>query len=287
MRYRYMLFPHGKTKALTLSYDDGCIYDIRLAEILERFGMKATFNLNGMAFDGKRDGWHMTAEEVKQSILRGGNEIAVHGQRHIAPGCVTKEEGINDILECRKTLERTFGGIIRGMAYPDSGITKLVSGVSLNDIETYIKMLGIVYSRTLGGDNCNFAMPSDWLCWMPTAHHTNPKLNEYLELFLRNDKSVPSINGGPKLFYLWGHSFEFEDNNNWYIIEDFCRKASGHDEIWYATNIEIYDYTDAYRSLRFNIDNTIVFNPSLFEIWFWADGEVYSVKPGETLELRQ
>ena len=53
MRYRYMLFPQGKTKALTLSYDDGCIYDIRLAEILERFGIKATFNLNGMAFDGE------------------------------------------------------------------------------------------------------------------------------------------------------------------------------------------------------------------------------------------
>ena len=143
-------------------------------------------------------------------------------------------------------------------------------------------MCGIEYSRTTKSSH-NFKLPENWLLLNPTCHHNDPDLMELAKNFAENKASW----GVPRMFFLWGHSFEFEDNNNWYIIEDFCRKASGHDEIWYATNIEIYDYTDAYRSLRFNIDNTIVFNPSLFEIWFWADGEVYSVKPGETFELRQ
>lgn len=33
-------------KAVTFSYDDGVTQDIRLVEILNRYGLKATFNLN-------------------------------------------------------------------------------------------------------------------------------------------------------------------------------------------------------------------------------------------------
>ncbi len=285
MKYRYMRFPDGRAKALTLSYDDGSVYDIPLTEILNRYGIKATFNITGAPFTRDGDGWHMTAEQVRESILAGGHEIAVHGQRHIAPGCVTAVEGINDILECRKTLERVFGGIVRGMAYPDSGITRLVGGVTLEDIEAYIKMMGIVYSRTLGCDNCRFEMPSDWLRWMPSAHHTNPKLFEYLELFLKNDNPEAPPKGEPKLFYLWGHSFEFDKNNNWDLIEEFCKTISGREDIWYATNIEIYDYTAAYRALRFNVDNTLVYNPTLIKVWFYADGGIYAVEPGESLKI--
>ena len=42
----YMRFPDGKSKALTLSYDDGVEQDIRLMELLEQYQVKATFNLN-------------------------------------------------------------------------------------------------------------------------------------------------------------------------------------------------------------------------------------------------
>ena len=37
---------NGKNKALTLSYDDGVESDVRLVEILNRYGVKCTFNLN-------------------------------------------------------------------------------------------------------------------------------------------------------------------------------------------------------------------------------------------------
>jgi hypothetical protein len=35
---------------------------------------------------------------------------------------------------------------------------------------------------------------------------------------------------------LWGHSYAFETDDNWNIIEDFCRLMEGHDDIYYATN---------------------------------------------------
>lgn len=285
MRYRFLRFPGGKYKVLTFSYDDGCRADIRLSGILAKYNLKATFNLNSGFLGTCSTAWHLTPEEVKKHIISNNHEIAVHGKQHIAPGNVPAKDGIIDVYECRKELENIFGGIIRGMAYPDSGIGSMNNGANLKDIETYLKMLGIVYSRTLGGDNNKFEMPKDWYAWTPTAHHNNPNLFEYLDEFIKLKCPAYPASARPKLFYLWGHAYEFDNNDNWNLIEEFCQKVSQCDDIWFATNIEIYDYVDAYNSLVFNTENTLVYNPTLKEIWFWADGKDYSVKPGETLKL--
>ena len=76
MRYSFLRFPQGKTKAVTFSYDDGVRSDIRLAETLTQNGMKCTFNQNG----GLNE--HLTKEEVQKYILENGHEIAVHGYLH-------------------------------------------------------------------------------------------------------------------------------------------------------------------------------------------------------------
>lgn len=85
---------------------------------------------------------------------------------------------------------------------------------------------------------------------------------------------------------MWGHSYEFERDNNWNLLDEICEKLSGKDDIWYATNGEIYDYVEAYNSLSYSADGTIIYNPTLFEIWFDVDGKLYSIKPGETLKIQ-
>lgn len=47
MRNVFMRYPEGKMKAVTFSYDDGVPQDKRLAELFDKYGMKATFNFNG------------------------------------------------------------------------------------------------------------------------------------------------------------------------------------------------------------------------------------------------
>ena len=42
----YMRYPLGKTKAVTLSYDDGTRHDIKLIDIMTKYGIKGTFNIN-------------------------------------------------------------------------------------------------------------------------------------------------------------------------------------------------------------------------------------------------
>ena len=85
------------------------------------------------------------------------------------------------------------------------------------------------------------------------------------------------------LFYVWGHSYEFDRNDNWDHLERICEQISGKSDVWYATNMEIYDYVEAYRSLIFSADGLRVYNPTLVKIWFNLDGKDYSIASGETL----
>lgn len=286
MRYRFLRFPGGLYKAVTLSYDDGCKDDIRFSETICAHGLKCTFNINSGFISEKEGDWHLTREQIKKYLIDTGNEIAVHGKYHRALGKVTPVDGIRDVLECRTELENDFGMIIRGMAYPDSGITRFENGADYADIKHYLKDLGIVYSRTLGGDNDSFALPTDWYAWMPTAHHTNPELFGYIDKFLNEPMSAYDAAQTPRLFYLWGHSFEFENNKNWDLLDKICSALSNKPDVWYATNIEIYDYVSAYRSLVFSADGSRVYNPSLITAWFSADDKLYSVKSGETLIIK-
>ena len=123
-------------------------------------------------------------------------------------------------------------------------------------------------------------MPTDWLRMPATCHHRNPKLMALAQSFVET-KATRS----PKLFYLWGHSYEFERDNNWQLIEDFCAYMGNRKEIWYATNMEIYEYSEAYHRLVFSTDSNIVYNPSAMDVFFTRNHTVHSVKAGEQLRI--
>ena len=285
MKYFFLRFPEGKLKAVTLSYDDGVRDDLHLAEILNAYGMRGTFNINS-AFIGRNT--NLVAEEIQKYLLDAGHEVAVHGERHMAPGIVTPARGMMDVLNCRLTLENTFERIIRGMAYPDTGITKMHNGNDYATIRSYLQSAGIVYARTLGGDNNSFRLPEDFFAWMPTAKHTNPKLFDWCDEFLAlDDSKIYMTNRYPRLFYLWGHSYEFPRDNNWDVIERFCEKMSGKADTWYATNIEICEYVNAFQSLVMSADCNRIYNPTLHTVWLMADGKNYSVAPGQTLVIEE
>ena len=172
------------------------------------------------------------------------------------------------------------------MAYPNSGITSMDSGDTYENIRGYLKNLDIVYARTLGGDNDSFAIPTDWYAWMPTAHHNNPHIFEYIEKFVNfAPEKVYESGRQAKLFYIWGHSYEFAKDNNWDKLEKICSVLGGRDDIWYATNIEIYEYVNAYHSLVFSADEKMVYNPTILTVWFENENGTHCVKSGETIKL--
>lgn len=286
MRYRFLRYPDGKSKAVTLSYDDGCRQDIRLSQLLNKYGLKCTFNLNSAWLGKNEDDWHLTKEEIQEYIINTGHEIAVHGEEHKANGNLRAIEGIQDVLNCRLGLEKDFDLIVRGMAYPDSGVGHFHNNITMQDIATYLKSLDIAYARALGEKNDSFNLPEDWYRWMPTAHHDSDNVFELIEKFVNYKQTDTYLARRiPKLFYLWGHSYEFDQKNNWDRMEKICQQLSGKDDTWYATNIELYDYIAAYNSLIFSADSSKIYNPTLKTIWFEVDDVPYSIKPGETIRI--
>ncbi|MBE6612749.1 MAG: hypothetical protein E7632_09680, partial [Ruminococcaceae bacterium] len=140
MRYQFLRFPGGKPKAVTFSYDDGVRQDIRFSELLQKHGIRCTFNLNSHKLRGERG---LTPEEVNEYILNRGHEVALHGSNHRAEGTLRPIEGIQDVLANRLELEETYGRIIRGMAYPDSGIRFFANNTDYESIRNYLKELDV------------------------------------------------------------------------------------------------------------------------------------------------
>ena len=68
------------------------------------------------------------------------------------------------------------------------------------------------------------------------------------------------------------------------VMEEFCDKftATFEDTVWYATNIEIYDYVTALRALELSADRTMVLNNSAMSVWLEVDGAPVEIKPGLT-----
>ena len=139
-----------------------------------------------------------------------------------------------------------------------------------------LKNNGINYARTVvqTGD---FAIPNDWLRLPSTCHHANPNLMSYVEKFL---SFQDAWNARPKLFYLWGHSYEFNTEEDWQTFEDNIKFFTNKPDYWYATNGEIYEYVTAQRSLKFSADLTKVYNPSAISVYIKVDDVKKEILPG-------
>lgn len=274
--YALLRFPDFKEKALTLSYDDGVIYDEKLIEILNRYGIKCTFNINSGVFAEKDVGRRLTKERAIALYKNSGHEVAVHGVKHFSLAEVPEEIAVAEVLEDRKNLEETFGCIVKGMAYANG---------SFNDETVEIlKRCGVKYARTTVSTE-KFNIPEDWLRLPATCHHNNPRLSELADEFLK-DTTGYFLRRNPKLFYLWGHSYEYNDNNNWEVIENFAKKAGNRTDVWYATNGEVYDYVQAFNRLEFSVDGKLIRNTSNIDVYlnYLYDKKV-KIPAGETVKV--
>ena len=160
------------------------------------------------------------------------------------------------------------------MAYPFG--TQVVN----DQVVQILRDCGIHYARTTESTG-NFEIPTDWLRMPATCHHNHPKLMEYAEQFLKIDGS----HGVAHLFYLWGHSYEFEEKNNWEVIERFAEYMGGRDDVWYATNGEIYDYVRDWNRMEWSADCKTVTNPSARTLYVRYGADVFEIGAGETRRL--
>lgn len=276
----FLRFPGGKAKALTFSYDDGVEQDLQLVQIFKKYGMRATFNLNGGQFAQEGHIYpegqvhrRMSESQIKEAYPEDVCEVACHAYKHPFLTAFSNPAPIcYQVIEDRKALENLFHRRIHGMAYPFGPTNDMA-------VEA-LKACGIYYARTTVSTE-KFDMPTDWLRLPATCHHKNPRLMELADRFL--EMKAPNH---PQMFYVWGHAYEFEDRNNWHVIENFCEKMAHKDDIWYATNMEIYTAWADYMRLETSADGDMIYNPSVRSVWVAKrQGPAFEIKPGETIYL--
>lgn len=224
----------GKNKAFTLSFDDGILQDIRMAELLNKYGLKATFNVNtgflGTKNELLRNGRRVSHDKIRADELEktyAGHEVAVHGFTH--PDLREKPDGeiVEQVEKDRKILEVLTGKKVEGMAYPFGFYDDRV-------VEVIGKNTPIRYARTVES-TYNFDLQTDLLRFAPSVYFI-----EVEKLFELGNQFAEMKTDKPQLFYVWGHTFELDaEYITWAQFEEFCKLISGKEDVFYGTNKEI------------------------------------------------
>ena len=272
-----LLYPGYVSKAVTFSYDDlNPTQDRRFIEILNENGLKGTFNLKTANFINK-------SESVQQSYVEmyEGHEVANHTRNHLqlretdpsSPDYLTLQECEDEILNGQNDIAERFGVVPEGLVWPFS----TPDGRSdYNELLAYIRTLGVKYIRPVY-TTYNFNLPTDWYDWRPTCHHDSA--NNYLDSFLAlPNEGVENVED-LKLFYIWGHTYEFDEDREpentgkmrWDGIEELCQKL-GEADIWSATNLEIYNYVEALKQLQVDKETNLVTNPTDVDLYIQING---------------
>ena len=226
----------GKLKAVTFSYDDGVTQDLRLIELLNKYGLKCTFNLNSELLGKKgiliRSGLRIAHYKVHPEDVRyvyEGHEIAVHTLTH--PNLTGCDDGeiIRQVEEDRIRLSELAGYEVVGMAYPCGGVNNDERVAAVIRENT-----GVRYSRTITSSEA-FTEQADLLRFDPTVYHLHfDKMMALGEDFLRQEPSEPQV------YYIWGHSYEMDYGADYWVrLEEFFKLISGKDDIFYGTNREV------------------------------------------------
>jgi len=275
-RIEIPLFPQGKRIAVTTSWDDGTIHDRPLVAAMNEYGLKGTFNLNSASL--ARPGvpqstqWHNRIGIDEVAKLYAGHEVAIHTSTHPHLEHLDASQIAAEVLEDRKALEDLVGYPVRGMAYPFGTYNEQVIQV--------LRALGVVYSRTT--ENKDNPWPAqEPLRWPSTSH-----------IFAANPKTVAErfadahANGRfSGLFYVWGHSYEFNDRNDWAALERLLKPLAGKSDVWYCTNIQLFDYEDARKRMIIAANRRTACNPSTIPVTLRVGGNLIDVAPGELKSL--
>ena len=227
----------SKRKAVTFSYDDGVTQDIRLIELLGKYGLKSTFNLNSGLLGRRgilmRNGLRTSHYKVHPQDVRAiyeGHEIAAHTLTHPKLPLCEDREIIRQVEEDRLALSELAGYEVVGMAYPCGGT---------NNDDRVAKLIrentGIKYARTITCTH-DFEPQENLYRFNPTVYH-HAEMDKMFEL---GEQFLSLKADRPQIFYIWGHSYEMDyAPDYWVRLEEFFALISGKEDIFYGTNKEV------------------------------------------------
>lgn len=233
MRFR----DQKKTKAVTFSYDDGVTQDTRLIELMNKYGVKSTFNLNsallgqrGILIRGGQRISHYKIHPEDVKYVYDGHEVAAHTLSHPNLTTLDDAEVIRQVEQDRVALSELAGYDVVGMAYPCGGVNnnERVAGIIRNNT-------GVRYCRTITNTD-RFDPQDDLYRLAPNVYH----ILEFDRLMEMGRRFVELDTDKPQILYIWGHAYEMDYHpDDWNRLEAFFRLIANRPDIFYGTNAEV------------------------------------------------
>ena len=224
-------------KIFTLSFDDGVTQDRRFIELLKKYGLTCTFNVNsallgteGEVITGKNQSRvpHNKVEACEVASLYDGFEVAVHTRTHPMLTGLSDADILEQVVGDSVTLSSLAGYPVLGMAYPGGhpNYDRLV-------VDLLRKYTKIRYARTIV-DTYSLEFPSDFLLWNPSAHILDGRADGLIDEFCAAQ--------GDSLLYLWGHTYEMDVDDGWERAERVLSRLANIKDAVCMTNMQVWEY---------------------------------------------
>ena len=197
-------------KIFLLSFDDGTVYDKRFVELLNKYHIKATFNLNSgledfiWYYEDKFPIQRQILADTVQQYQR--HEIASHSLHHHWLNTLTPPQLRREIGDDCEALKKLFGLSEIGFGVPFTACSER----EIRIIRKFVR-----YIR-LSEFSDSFALPKDPYHIPIHGLYNDPDIYGKLKAF--SESTLPV-----SLFVMAGHSYEFEVLNHWQYAEDMIQ----------------------------------------------------------------
>jgi peptidoglycan/xylan/chitin deacetylase (PgdA/CDA1 family) len=204
------------SKIFVLSFDDGTIYDKRFVELLNKYQIPCTFNLNSGLEDFVWD--YEDRFPIRRQILEGtqqqyrGHEVASHSAHHHWLNTLTPPQLREEIETDAAAIRHLFNLEEIGFAVPFTACGER----EVNIIRKFVR-----YIR-LSELSDSFALPEDPYHIPIHGLYNQPDIRQRIAAFAENDLPV-------SLFVMAGHSYEFEVLDHWGYMEELLQYIRSFD----------------------------------------------------------
>lgn len=263
------LYPNGKSKVFQVTYDDGVLQDVRFVELLNKYGIKGTFNLNSGLMEQEFEWMHacgMCVKRLSKHVVKQlyqGHEVASHTLTHPYMYNLSPEAVWYEVAEDKAALQRLFDEEIPGFAVPFDYYSDLIEGCVQNS--------GFEYAR-ISEESYSYKPENDYYRWRAGIFHLSPELETFVEGFLQTKEELA-------VCQIVGHTYDLDAEQIWDKMERIFQKVSQHPEVYFMTHIGLVRYLKAMRQAT--LQTGVVSNYSDLDLWFEMDGEIKVLHPGE------
>lgn len=246
-----------KQLIITTSWDDGHALDLRLAELLDKYGIKGTF------YVPINNAEHTVMLPSELDVIAGKFEIGGHTVNHIYLNTLGEDDARYEVAECKTMLQDRLGRTVDAFCYPGGKYSQ-------RDIRLVSKA-GFLFGRTTRLLHTSTSIQPQLMdTSMQAYHHSSVTLTKHCLkagfvlpivqqlFFYKGNKNFPLLaevlmnkiqsNGG--VFHLWGHSWEIEEFGLWNDLELLLKALAFNRDIAYMNNTECWKALSANASFK-------------------------------------